>query len=470
MDRSNRCLITAAVAGVVLVGASAARADEPTVDQLKAQLEELNKKVAALETRQSVNNADVQATIDQVMRDADRRTHLLADNADFSAGYDTTFFIRAGDAFLLRPQINFQFRNVTDFRQNTSGNKGDEIENGFEVRRLQFILEGTIINKDINYQFVWNTNRETNTQVARDATGAAIATVDVKSGGNLFLEDAWVRDMFAEQWGIRLGQFKDPVTHEKLVSDKRLVAVERSLLDAVLGGGYEDRVQGVTGIFGGYRANQPLYVEAGITDGIASLNTDFTKHTFDFGVVARAEYKVMGEWKDYNDMTAKGTKGDLLVVGVGGDWSQGGDGNSIVATVDAQYENTTGLGIYGAVIVRQLDAELLGGTDDQTDYGALVQVSYLLSPAWEVFGRYDFIKFDTDRIFGTTSEDTFHEITGGVVYYMGDNGSAGHRMKITVDLNWLPNGAPSGQKGLGYIGDTGGDDEFALRAQFQFLL
>src|SRR2546421_8204913 len=470
MDRSNRCLITAAVAGVVLVGAGAARAAEPSVEELKAQLQELNKKVAALETKQAVNSADVQATINAVLRDAEQRTKLLADIGDFSAGYDTTFFIRAGDAFLLRPQINFQFRNVTDFRKNAGGGTDDRIENGFEVRRLQFILEGNLFSKDITYAFVWNTNRETSTQSVKDPTGATIGTVDVKSGGNLFLEDAWVRDMFAEQWGVRIGQFKDPVTHEKLVSDKRLVAVERSMLDATLGGGYEERVQGVTGIFGGYRANQPLYVEVGITDGINSLNTDFTKHTFDFGVAGRVEYKFMGEWKDYNDLTAKGTKADLLVIGGGFDVSQSGDGNSIVGAIDGQGENTTGLGGYGAAIVRQLDKQLTGTADDQTDWGALVQVSYLLTPAWEIFGRYDVVKFDTARVFGTTTEDTFHEITGGVTYYMGDNGSAGHRMKITVDLNWLPNGAPAALKGLGYIGDSGGDDEFALRAQFQFLL
>jgi outer membrane murein-binding lipoprotein Lpp len=470
MDRSNRCLITAAVAGVVLVGASAARAAEPTVDQLKAQLEELTKKVAALETKQAVNAADQQATIDAVLRDAEQRSKLLADNANWQAGYDTTFFIRNGDTFLLRPQINFQFRNITDFRKNAGVGNDDKIENGFEVRRLQFILEGNLFSKDITYAFVWNTNRETTTQVVRDATGAAVGSVDVKSGGNLFLEDAWVRDMFAEQWGVRLGQFKDPVTHEKLVSDKRMVAVERSMLDATLGGGYEERVQGVTGIFGGYRADQPLYIEAGITDGINSLNTDFTKHGFDFGVVGRAEFKFMGEWKDYNDFTAKGTTKDLLVVGIGADWSQAGDGNSLVVSADGQWESPSGLALYGAAIIRQLDSELLGTADDQTDWGGLFEISYLLNPAWEIFGRYDFVKFDTDRVFGTNSEDTFHEITGGVTYYMGENGSAGHRMKITVDLSWLPNGAPAGLKGLGYIGDSGGDDEFALRAQFQFLL
>jgi len=471
MDRSNRCWLTAAVAGVVLSGAGAVGAAEPSVEELKAQLEALNKKVEALETKQAASSPDAQATIDAVLRDAERRTHLMANGADMSAGYDNGFFIRMGDAFVLKPGINFQFRNVVDYRANTSGAKDDEIENGFEIRRLQFLLEGTLFTKDLEYTFVWNTNRDTNVQTVRDAAGAAVGTVDVRSGGNLFLEDAYAKWMFSDQWGIKGGQFKDPVTHEKLVSDKRLVTVERSLLDSVLGGGYEERVQGVTGIFGGYRANQPLYAEIGVIDSINSLNTDYTKHGFDYGVAGRVEYKFMGDWKDYRDFTAKGTKGDLLVIGGGFDWSQAGDGNSIVGTVDGQYESAAGLGVYGAVIFRQLDQELTGATDDQTDWGALIQVSYLLNPAWEIFGRYDLVMFDVDRVFADgTSEDTFHEITAGVCHYFGDNGSAGHRLKMTTDINFLPNGAPGGFKGLGYLGDSNGDNEIVLRTQFQLLL
>jgi outer membrane murein-binding lipoprotein Lpp len=467
MHRSNRCLVTAAV-GVVLIGAGATRAAEPTVDQLRAQVDELNKKVAALESKQSVSTVDQQAAIEAVLRDADRRSKLMANGGDMSAGYDNGFYIRAGDAFVLKPGINFQFRNVVDYRSNTVGAKDDEIENGFEVRRLQFILEGNLFTKDLEYQFVWNTNRETNVQSIPAVPGA---TVDVRSGGNLFLEDAWVKYMFSDQWGVRAGQFKDPVSHEKLVSDKRLVTVERSLLDATLGGGYEERVQGVTGIFGGYKANQPLYAEVGLIDGINSLNTDYTKHGFDYGVAGRVEYKFMGDWKDYRDFTAKGTKADLLVVGGGFDWSQAGNGNSIVGTVDGQFETGGGLGIYGAFIIRQLDAELTGAADDQTDYGGLVQVSYLLNPAWEIFGRYDLIMFDLDRTFADGStEDMFHEITVGVCHYFGDNGSAGHRLKLTTDLNFLPNGAPGGFKGLGYLGDSQGDSEIVLRTQFQLLL
>ena len=467
MDRSNRCLITAAM-GVVWMGVGAAGAAEPTAEQLKAQLEELNKKVAALEARQNVNAADQQATIEAVLRDADRRSHLLAAGDNMSAGYDNGFYIRAGDSFVMKPGINFQFRSVYDYRTNTTGHKDDEIESGFEVRRMQLFIGGNVFTKDLEYYVQWNTQRETSTVTVPTVPPT---TVDTKSGGNLFLEDAWVKYMFSDQWGIRAGQFKDPVTHEKLVSDARLIAVERSLLDATLGGGYEERVQGVTGIYGGYRANQPLYAEVGITDGANSLNTDYTKHAFDYGIAGRVEYKVMGSWGDYRDLTAKGTKDSLLVIGGGGDFSQAGDGQSIVGTVDAQFETNNGLGLYGAFIVRSLNSELTGLADDQTDWGALIQVSYLFNPAWEVFGRGDLVTFDTDRTFASgDTEDTFYELSVGVVRYFGDNGSAGHRLKITTDLNWLPNGAPGSFKGLGYLGDSQGDNEVVLRTQFQLLL
>jgi len=74
------------------------------------------------------------------------------------------------------------------------------------------------------------------------------------------------RYMFADQWGVRIGQFKGPGDSREAVSDKRLVnggAVDAG--DAILGGGYEERVQGVTGIFGGYRAISRCIVEIGLT-------------------------------------------------------------------------------------------------------------------------------------------------------------------------------------------------------------
>ncbi|HEV8607902.1 MAG TPA: porin [Tepidisphaeraceae bacterium] len=447
MDSASRRYIKAAIAGVVFIGAGGAVAAEPSVEELKAQVQELNSKVSALEARQQ-NPSDVSATIESVLRDADRRSKLLATSGETSAGYDHgAFFIKSG-AFEMKPGAQFQFRNVTNFREDTSGAKADEIENGFEVRRMKFYIEGTAFSPALGYLFQWATDRKS---------------------GNLVLEDAFVRYMFNEQVGVRAGQFKDPVHHEELNSSKTQLAVDRTLLNELLGGGITDRVQGVSFIYGGQQKSNPLSVEVALHDGINSDNTNFQKGALDFGIGGRAEYKAMGEWKDYKDFSAKDTKTNLLVIGLGGDWSQAGDGNIYFGTVDAQYEMSN-LGVYGAILLVNRD-ENFTGTDSSTEWGLMVQAGYMLNPSLEIFGRYDVVIFDDEiTLSGGDTEDTFHEITVGVNYFLGDNGAWGHKAKITADLSFLPNGSPSKEDGIGILDENNGGTEILLRTQFQLVL
>jgi outer membrane murein-binding lipoprotein Lpp len=459
---SSRRHIAAAIGSVLITAGGAAWADPADT-----KIQQLEAKVAQLEARQSQDNKAVAATIEGVLRDAEKRSQLLATNGDASSGYDNGFFIRSGD-FTLRPGVQFQFRNITDYREETDGPKDDEIENGFEVRRLKFELTGTAFSKDLSYAFIWATDRE---------------------GGSLILEDAFVKYMFADDWGLRAGQFKDPGnSHEELVSSKRQLAVDRSLTNEVLNGGVLDRVQGVTLIYGGYNKNNPLNVEIGLHDGANSDNSDYTghlgspgtisstgrpgSHAFDFGVGGRAEYKFMGDWKNYAQFSALNVKEDTAVLGGGFDWSQGGDGDAITAFVDISYQNANGLSLYAAAHYRHLDGEIAASADkgeddgDNEDFGVVLQAGYMLNPAWEIFGRYAGIWFDDD--FGDDESDDFHEFTVGVNYFLGNNGSAGHRAKVTIDLNYLPEGTPNSQKGIGYLGD--GDDEIVIRGQFQLLI
>jgi hypothetical protein len=448
MDRKIRRLTTAAVAGVVLIGAGAVCAAEPSVEDLKARVQELSDKVTAMEAKQQSAS---DATIEAVLRDAEQRSKLLAVGAGSEAGWDNGFVIRSGDAFVLRPGVFFQFRNVLNYREDTGGAKSDEIENGFEVRRARIKMQGNVLSKDLEYSFVWESNRE---------------------GGGTTLLDAWVKYMFNDQWGIRAGQFKEPLSHEKLVSSERQLAAERSIVDSSMGGDLFNRVQGVTAIYGNYAANNPLYAEFGITDGgPASMNTNFTKHTFDWGVAGRVEYKLMGDWSAYRDFTAKDTKKDLLVVGGGVDWSQAGNGNLLHATADVQWEGTAGLGAYGAILFQNADDTFTGLADDTTNIGLVAQVGYLIDPLWEVFGRFDVAILDNDVVFPSgDTEDTFYEITLGFNRYLGPNGSWKHNAKFTVDIGFLPNGAPSAFTGQGVLDANDGGFELVVRSQFQLVL
>lgn len=454
-----------AAAGAVSLCAGAAWADQPVAPEQR--IANLQQRIADLEARQAANAKDLAATIDKVLRDAEKRSQLLANGGDVTAGYDNGFFIRSGP-WELRPGAHFQFRNITNYRTDTGGDKSDELENGFEVRRMRFDLAGTALSKDLTYYVQWDANRE---------------------GGNVWLLEAWARYMFTEDWGLRLGQLKDPVTHEFVQSSKQLLVVDYSLVDMMLGGGVAGYTQGVLLNYGSYKNNNnPLFIEAGITDGAGQMNTNFAgrgeplgddpvitgapgAHTLDWGLAGRIECKVMGKWADYAQWSPKGTKEDLLVFGLGADWSQSGDGDLVLATADVQYESPQGFGLYGALLYRHLDEAIAARPDSTNDWGFLVQGSFMLNPAWEVYARYDVTFLDYDVVFGNgDTEDTFHEITVGVCYYLGKDGAAWNRAKITVDLTYLPNGAPRAFTGSGVLDSNSGNAEWILRAQFQLLL
>jgi hypothetical protein len=373
---------------------------------------------------------------------------------------------------------------VTDYRDNTSGPKQDEIENGFEVHRVEFGISGTAFSKDLSYNILW-------------ATGG--------NSGSMSLLDAYATYMFSDAIGVRAGQFTENFTHEDFIGDGGLLAVERSLLDAALGG-YTNRIQGVSMLYGNYSDKNPLNVEVAFTDGANSINSNyvghyssdpdtfyhdtydsdgyqtgeygvgFGNHAFDWGAYARAEYKFSGSWADYQDLTGKNVgKQDLFVLGGAVAYDQGGDANVWGFTADAQYKSSKGFAIYGAAVVRVMNAAAVypGVEDDQTDWGLLLQGSYMFTPALEGFVRGAYVSYDngyTYDYFDKITEDTFYEVTVGANYYLGKNGDAGNRAKITVDLSWLPNGTPGSMTSLGYLGDSNFDNEIVLRGQFQLAL
>lgn len=445
--------ILAAAAVSVWTGATQAQTTEQTQDLMR-QLDELRARVAELEVQTKASAKDTAQVIDQILRDADRRTHLLATGDDSGAGYDDKgFYIEGGD-FVLRPGVQFQFRYVLDSRSDTTG--GDsQIDGGFELRRMRFDLGGTAFTPDFIYFFQVDADRDS---------------------GNVKLLEGWGRYMVNKNCGVLFGQFKDPVTHENLMSTKKQLLVDTSLVDNVLGDGVASYTQGVMGVYGGYGKDNPWNVVAGITDGANQYNTNYTgdttstdftgappPHSLDYGVAGRVEYKVMGDWSAYSQFTSLGCKNDTLVVGAGGDFSQG-DGDLLLATADVQYNLASGWGLYGAVLMKYMESTLSGLADDTTDWGLLVQGNYLFSQRWEAFARGDATFLDYD-VAAAGGENTFPELTAGVNYYL-----RGHKAKFTVDVTYLPSGAPAAYTGIGISGTSDGQSEVVLRGQFQLLL
>jgi hypothetical protein len=439
----------------VLLGASVASAAEPSVSELQKRIEELESRLSQLEPTTTGPSADsVDRAIAEVRVEADRQSQLLALEG-VTAGYDRGFFIQSADgAFSIRPGFQFQFRSIANYRDNPPNTlEDDSFETGFEVRRTRFRFDGNAFSKDLTYSLIWDTSR---------------------SGGGVTLLDAVVAYKLAPTWTVKVGQFKENVFQEKNVSGFSQLAVDRSLVDAVLGGNLTDRVQGIAVAYGA--SDKPLRAEFAFHDGANSKNTNFQDGATNFGFGGRAEYKFFGNWSDYRDFTAKNGKEDLLVLGIGADVS---DRRGTVLTtpgsvtvlpgIDLQYEHDGKLSLFASANARYQDLRNTTGEDSRLDYGFVVQAGYLVNPKWEPFVRYDVIFLDDDFV-GSGVDDTIHEITAGVNYYLGPDGAYQHRAKVTVDVIYLPDGTgPLGdQNGLGLL--SGSDTQFAVRAQFQLAL
>src|SRR5687767_5220913 len=142
--------IPAIVAGSLGLGSVAAYAaeEQPSQRELMEQINALKAQVERLEATQDsrgqANAKEVGATVDSVLRDADRRSQLLQAQG-FTAGYDKGFVIQSEDkSFVLKPGIQTQFRYVANYNDADDNNH----EDGFEVRRLRLRFDGNVFTKD----------------------------------------------------------------------------------------------------------------------------------------------------------------------------------------------------------------------------------------------------------------------------------------------------------------------------------
>lgn len=442
---SYRWMSVAVAAALVAVPtiASAQQTDVTAeINSLKARLADLEAR-----QRQSDGAAKQQQAVGAVQTDAAQRNQFPQSDK-LVTGWDKGFKIGSQDGlYLIQPYVEFQFRNVTNYAHSldlggVDDDADDNFQNGFEVRRAKFGVKGNAFSKDLKYNFRMSVDR---------------------ASGEAFLDYAYGEYQFADDWGVRFGQIKLNWTREETVSDTRQLAAERSLLNQILGGGNTMYVQGVSLLYGS--ETNPFRGELQFTDGDNTSNTTFTDQAGtdiyqNFGVAVRGEYKVFGDWDAYSDFTALKTKNDLFVVGGGVDWAQGGDGDVYRFAVDAQYENPTGLGLYGAAIYTIADGDT-GEASLDNSVGGIAQAGYLLpnTENWEAFGRYSIISLDEE----VDGEDLFHEVTVGVNKYF-----VGHNAKFTLDLGWLPNGTPGSGGGQGYLSTT--QEQVNVRAQIQIVL
>jgi hypothetical protein len=431
-------------------------ADEPTTKDLLNEIQQLQAKVQQLETAQhDLDTRAIDATIDSVLNDAQRRSNLV-DTTGITSGFSMQkgFFISNEDqSFYLHPRLTFQFRGVANYLEDGKHGNESDTKTGFEVRRAKFGFDGNFT-KDITFRFQWQ---------------------DSNNGGTPTLEYGWAQFMLLHQLlggnlAVRAGQYKDIVFKEETTGDEQQLLVERSLLNTVLGGGaVGPLVQGVDFIYGGN--DNPLHAQLILEDGANTGNTDFQNIVggahINFGVAGRVDYKLWGNWGDADDLTGVWGKSDLLVLGAGADFTQSDNTNAVRYTADAQWQLTKKLALLANFNAAYVEFRNTGGPSTRTDYGAQVEAGYFLTSALQIVGRYSIIKVDDS--FKVGNEDKFHEITAGINWFLGPDGSYGNRAKISLDVTYLPNGSPAAL-GNDFRANPNGKDEWVARAQLQLWL
>ncbi len=445
MNRWTTRALSAAFVAALGLG-TAARAAEPTTADMADQIRQLREEVTAMKAQKSSTDLSLTPSAAQ---SADAPT--LADGAvGLTAGYDKGLFIRSENGrFVMKPGLLVQFRHVTTYRENgKNGGADEDIQNGFEVRRMKPYLGGNLFGSDIRYRL----------QLANDRNASGIV-----------LEDIWMSYDFNKQWTLTAGQFKSTVSHEESgVSDIDQLAVERSLMNDLIGqNAMGSRQQGVMLSYKG--PQDKLHASAIISDGENTINTNFQDTPPDsrprIGGFLRADYKLGGEWSDHTILTAKGTKADTFVLGCSLSGSDFAGAAIYRGEVGAHYVIKSKWNIYGAV-TGALTEPRGAGLPTRFDYGGLIQAGYLLNPEYEVFGRADVVRFDQDFV---ANDDIVSEWTLGMHRYLGADGAAGNNARLTLDFTYLPNAVPTDKTGLGYLANGGGN-EFVLRLQFQIRI
>jgi hypothetical protein len=463
------------------------------IQALKARLEQLEvkQKDAEMQRQLAEQKLEAKITADELSKDAAKADNHFLTAEGFTAGYsDNRFVIQSADGnFVWRPWMHLQFRDVVEDRSDklgTGSHISDEVDNGFEVRRLKLGFDGNMFSPDFTYFFNWATSRNSSNATVNGATPSATGgtvTVSNNLGGVPILEEAWVKyHIPTTPYFIKLGQIKDPVLHDQITSSRYQHSAERSLTADIFANG-DAFTEGVTFI---YDAGQSLRVEAGINHGMRSANTNFLDYpnnggfnAFDYGLAGRAEWKFFGRWKDYGQVGAVDTKHPLLVVGTGFDYSERGRDGQLVAVADAMYGDQTGLNFYGAFVDRYTTHNFGAYTQSGTgasiitpdpavagkstnEYSILLEGGYIIDHKIEPFARYEFMHLQGDA---AGSHNWINVVTSGVNYYFH-----GHRVKLTLQAMWLPQGLPFDDGASDELASPGGHNEIDFEAQLQLLL
>ena len=204
--------LLAAVPGVT-------HAETTELEQMRAEMAQMRAEMAQLKADSQADwasdarRAEIEGMIADVFADANNRATLLQEGA--LAGIDEKgkiFLLSADGSFSANFNGQIQARYIFNTIDGRTGSPSQESISGFQMRRVKFGVKGSV-GDGWGYNIVFATERDTGS-----------------GGGNTFTEDAYITYKINDNWSMAAGVKKLPFARQELISSKRQVGVDRSLV------------------------------------------------------------------------------------------------------------------------------------------------------------------------------------------------------------------------------------------------
>ena len=480
--RTPRPLLTPLMLAALGI-ASVARAQDgasqaPSAKELMERIERLEASNRALAGEvQTLRTADgdawlteeraseIRSIVSDVLADSATRDSLQTSTS--TSGWNDGFYLQSADGrFRLEVggliQMRYIYRYIPDGVSGLNPGPGglpqptqwiaDNVEtrSGFDLPGTQLDLKGHIFGPTWQYKIKGAFSNQDEAVIGQNPFG------DLGNGSGTFrLLDAYMRADVADDFSVRVGQFKLPFAREQLVDTEYQLAVSRSTIVEHLGIG---RSQGVEGTWTSDNTRAMLAFSNGGTDNIYGilkavgsdpLNSLYSSDGVDWAFTGRFEWKMAGQWKQFNSMTSPPGDEYALLVGIAAHAQEGDpdSGNETITSTDpnswfAATADVTamfgGATLFASVFYHHTSSgsAFLQGSNNfdvptyndmgSTDtMGAVVQASYYIVPKWEVFSRFEYGSADINGTMPTGSTSL-------------DNGNA--LAILSIGANWYIDG------------------------------
>lgn len=400
-------------------------------NDMQAQIAELQAQIAELKGAQGgqwlteQRAAEIRGIVTDVLADAETRSSL---QGAAGSGYNGGFFLSSADGnysmkINLLEQIRWTFNDQSD--------AGNEQNSGFTNNRTRLTFSGNMGDSSWSYKIGYYLG------LANSGAG----TPDNYNGSNL--ADANVAKDLGNGVTVTVGQFKLPFSSEYGLDAGNLQFNDYSVVNTNMGTGYGQ------GLMLGYAADA---LRAGIAyiNAIDSANATWGVPTNDWAFSMRGEYKLQGDWAQFNDGQSWKGEGFGAVVGIG---------------YAAEQDNATG----GAPWKFTLDGTVdFGGANIAAAYymndddngneanGFTLAGGVFVADDCEVVARYE----NASDLFTTD----YNTLTLGANWYMAKNAA-----KLGLEFGYAFDAIDAGAGSYaGWVDSVGEDGEWLLQAQMSF--